>query len=193
VSWDEATLLYNYGLKLQGKSVLEIGCWVGWSTIAWALSGVEVSVIDPLLDGAPQGDACRDSLKRAGLIDKVDLIPGYSPQAVQRLAQQGRRWSAFFVDGDHEGDAPLRDVMTCVGAAAEDCIILLHDMIYPDIARSLAWLCSQGWECGIHFTTQFVGVAWRGKVEIVEHVPDPRVDWKAILLEKPYLTQFCRI
>jgi len=194
VSWDEATLLYNYGLRLRGKPVLEIGCWVGFSTVVWALSGAVVTVIDPVLGGAPQGEACRDSLKRAGLLDKVELIPGFSPQTTRNLANQGRKFTAFFVDGDHEGDAPLRDVMACIEAATDDCVILLHDLILPNIAEALAWLCEQGWECGVHYTAQFIGVAWRGGVEVVKHVPDPRVDWSGLVHRRlPHLADFRQI
>src|SRR4051794_36128079 len=37
LTWDEATILYNYGLKFKDKPFLEIGCWVGWSTVAVAM------------------------------------------------------------------------------------------------------------------------------------------------------------
>jgi hypothetical protein len=40
VSRDEAHILYNTALKLQGKNALEIGCWLGWSTAHLAAGGV---------------------------------------------------------------------------------------------------------------------------------------------------------
>ena len=39
MTWDENTLLYNYGKRLAGRDVLEIGCWIGWSTVALGLGG----------------------------------------------------------------------------------------------------------------------------------------------------------
>jgi hypothetical protein len=197
VGWltiDEAVLMYNYGLQLPGKNVLEIGCWVGWSTVVWGLSGAVMTVVDPVLDGAPQGDACRDSLRRAGLIDRIRLIPGFSPAAVKPLMNEARAWNGFFIDGDHEGDAPLCDVQTCSRGAAADCLIVLHDAIQPNIANALSWLKENGWECGVHYTSQFLGVAWRGKMTPLRHIPDPRVNWEKLLRTRfSFLRDFQRI
>lgn len=164
VTWDEASLLYNYGLALKGRRMVEVGCWVGWSTVFLGLSGVELTVVDPLLEGAPQGDACRDSLARAGLSTRVQLVPGYSPKALIDLAAQGNRWDAFFIDGNHEDDAPLMDAKACTELAASDAIVLFHDLVQPNIAGALRWLLHHGWNCGIHRTALFMGVAWRGQL-----------------------------
>ena len=47
---DEVHILYNTALKFKGKKALEIGCWLGWSACHLALGGVELDVIDPLLE-----------------------------------------------------------------------------------------------------------------------------------------------
>jgi hypothetical protein len=194
LTWDEASLMYNYSRLLRGRNVLEIGCWVGWSTVAWALGGAQMTVVDPVLGGLPQGDSCRDSLRRAGLLDEVRLLPGYSPQSVYPLFEEGLQWNGFFIDGNHEGDGPLLDAKACHSGAAEDCIILFHDAVQPNICQALAWLGENGWECGMHYTSQFIGVAWRGNAAPLDHIPDPAVHWDRLVKSRfPFLADFRRI
>lgn len=194
VSWDEATLLYNYGNMFSGKKMLEIGCWVGWSTVALALSGLKLTVVDPVLENMPQGDACRDSLARARLMNSVDLVPGFSPAKVEQLSRQGESWDIFFIDGNHDGDAPLQDARMCAELAPEDSIILLHDLIQPNIAEALLWLQNNGWQCGVHYTSMFMGVAWRGNRKPIQHTADPRINWQKLIDGSyPHLRSFQRI
>jgi Methyltransferase domain len=178
LTWDEATILYNYGRMLRDKPFLEIGCWIGWSTVITGFSGTQISVIDPVLGGEPQGEACRDSLNRAGLSSQIKLHGGFSPEAIERFTPAGQKWSGFFVDGNHDGDAPTQDVSKCHHYAANDCVLLLHDMVMPPIRDALRWLQRNGWHVGIHCTTQVIGVAWRGNLNPIAHRPDPAVNWK---------------
>lgn len=194
LTWDEATLMYNYGLKLGGRSMLEIGCWVGWSTVAVGLSGVDLTVIDPVLGGMQQGDACREAVAHAGIKDSVTLLSGYSPGAISELGAQGLRWSAFFIDGNHEGDAPLHDAQACLNFAEDDCLMLFHDAIQPNICNALKWVGQQGWQCGMHYTAQFIGVAWRGNIKPIIHIPDPRIDWERLVARRwPHCEEFVRL
>lgn len=191
LNWDESHLLYNYGLRYSHKKLLEIGCWVGWSTVVFGLSKIKVTVVDPVLGGMPQGEACRDSLSRAGLLESIHLVPGCFPAAVQPLVAKGERWSMFFIDGDHEGDAPLRDARQCHKIAEADSLILLHDACQANTCEALAWLEGQGWQCGIHYTAQLIGMAWRGAMRPLTHIPDPKVHWKKIIAEHwPWVAPF---
>ena len=191
VTHDETAILFNYGLALQHESIIEIGCWVGWSTTAWALSGVHVIAIDPVLNRLPQGESCRASLQKAGMLDNVDLIGDYSHEALARLAASGFHARGIFIDGDHEGDAPLHDAMDAQAVAADDCIIIFHDLLQPNIGRALTWLGRHGWNCGIHYTAQFVGVAWRGGLRPLHCQPDPKVEWTTLIRKRyPHLVEF---
>jgi predicted O-methyltransferase YrrM len=194
VSWDESVLLYNYARTLQGEDLLEIGCWIGWSTVLLGLGGCRLTVIDPVLSGMPQGETCRAAVRQAGLADSVTLIGGFSPAAVEELTARGAAWSACFIDGNHEGDGPLRDAQASVRATRDDCLILFHDMILPNVAEGLTWLKGQGWNVGVHYTCWFLGVAWRGSKQPLEHTPDPGVDWDRIIRDDlPHLASFPRI
>ena len=119
------------------------------------------------------------SLERAEVRDRVNLVPGYSPQQVENLAQQHqRRWALIFIDGNHEGSAPLEDAQCCEQFADDDAMILFHDLASPAVAQGLTYLHQRGWQTKIYHTMQIMGVAWRGQVEPVVHQPDPRIAWQ---------------
>lgn len=178
LSRDEAHIVYNTALKFKGKKALEIGCWLGWSACHMALAGVELDVIDPLLDREDIYQSVRNSLKDAGVLDSVNLVGGYTPQKVEELAEQlQRKWSLIFIDGDHEAPGPLNDAIICEQLAEADALILFHDLSSPDVAQGLNYLKQKGWNTMVYQTMQIMGVAWRGNVEPVQHKPDPKVNW----------------
>ncbi|BAT53341.1 unknown protein [Nostoc sp. NIES-3756] len=178
VSRDEAHILYNTALKFSGQKALEIGCWMGWSACHLALGGVELDVIDPMLSEPLFNESVTDSLKRAGVKDSVNLIPGYSPRKVEEIANKlQRKWSLIFIDGHHEAPAPLNDTIICEQLAEDDALILFHDLSSPDVGQGLDYLRAKGWQTMVYQTMQIMGVAWRGDVEPVIHQPDTNIDW----------------
>jgi predicted O-linked N-acetylglucosamine transferase (SPINDLY family)/glycosyltransferase involved in cell wall biosynthesis len=175
---DEAHILYNTALKFQGKRALEIGCFMGWSTCHLALGGVELDVIDPLLGRADFYESVSNSLQCAGVLNSVNLIAGFSPQKVEELTiQLQRRWSLIFIDGEHAAPGPLQDAIVANKVAEADAIVLFHDLPSPDVAQGLDYLGQHGWNTMVYQTMQIMGVAWRGNVEPVKHIPDPKVKW----------------
>jgi hypothetical protein len=178
VSRDEAAILYNTALRFRGLPALEIGCWLGWSACHLALAGVRLDVIDPLLGQPEILGSVRDSLGTAGVLPSVHLVPGSSPEAVEELAaRSGRRWCLYFIDGDHGAPARERDAAVCERHAAEDAVILFHDLACPDVAAGLDYLRRRGWKTLVYQTMQIMGAAWRGRVSPVPHTPDPSVRW----------------
>ncbi|HEY9850038.1 MAG TPA: TylF/MycF/NovP-related O-methyltransferase [Leptolyngbyaceae cyanobacterium] len=178
VTRDEAHILYNTALKFKGKNALEIGCWFGWSACHLALAGVQLDIVDPVFVDQEVYESVTNSLRSAGVIDSVKLIKGYSPSSVRELfAQNQKKWSLIFIDGDHEAPAPLYDAIVCEQLAEQDAIILFHDLTSPDVVQGLDYLKQRGWQTMIYQTMQIMGVAWRGNVEPVHHQPDPNVEW----------------
>lgn len=182
---DEAVLLHNLALQFAGKRALEIGSWLGWSTCHLALAGVTLDVIDPAHDDPVIRASVEDSVARCGVADRVHLIGGRSPESI---AGAGHRWSLFFVDGDHEAPAPLRDTIACLPYAADDCAFIFHDLAAPAVAEGLRFLAEKGFNVVLYQTAQIVGFAWRGNVAPVAHVPDPNVAWQL----PPHLAAFNR-
>ncbi|QTN29917.1 class I SAM-dependent methyltransferase [Rhodoferax sp. AJA081-3] len=181
ISRDEALVLYNTALMFKGKQALEIGCWMGWSACHMALAGVHLTVVDPVLDKSPNRERVAQSLSSAmqayGSVGDLSLVTGLSPQAVDALAAGERKWSLFFIDGNHSGDNPLNDAMVCERHAEADALILFHDLASPDVAQGLNYLARKGWHTMAYNTMQIMGVAWRGNVEPVAHIPDPKIPW----------------
>jgi predicted O-methyltransferase YrrM len=176
---DEAHILYNSALQFRGKKALEIGCWVGWSTVHLALAGVNLDVVDPMLDHPVIGARVRASLRSANLENNVSLYTGLSPAQVAEIYQQTQqKWSLIFIDGDHAQPAPLRDAIVADRFAEESALILFHDLACPDVAEGLAYLQARGWQVMVYQTMQIMGVAWRGKVAPIQHIPDPKVKWQ---------------
>jgi hypothetical protein len=135
-----------------------------------------LDVVDPIL-GVPQfRPTIEQSLRSFGVESNVTLHAGQSPEMVERLARDsGGMWSLFFIDGDHEGDAVVRDTLACLPHATQDCIILFHDLMSPDVARALPVLRDRGWNVMVYLTSQIMAVAWRGSVNPVKHTPDPAI------------------
>lgn len=176
---DEAHIIYNSALMFRGKRALEIGCWMGWSACHIALAGLELDVIDPVLEKPEFFESVRDSLKRAGVLSSVRLIPGFSPEKVAEITRQENcRWSFMFIDGNHESPGPLNDARMCERFAEDDALMLFHDLSSPCVAEALDYMQRKGWNVMIYHTMQLMAVAWRGNVEPVLHQPDPRVCWQ---------------
>lgn len=173
LSRDEANLLYNLALQFKGKRALEIGCWMGWSACHLALAGVKLDVIDPLLTRPEFYQSVSSSLKAANVLNSVNLVPGFSPQKVEEIANQHqRKWSLLFIDGNHEAPAPLQDAIACEPFAEADAMVVFHDLASPEVSEGLDYFRQQGWNTLIYQTMQIMGIAWRGNVQPVQHQPD---------------------
>ena len=175
---DEAVLLHNLALQFRGRSGIEIGCWMGWSTCHLALAGIELDVVDPALSNPEITSSVRSSLDAAGVLGQVHLYPTSSPDGVRELARlSGVHWNFFFIDGDHNAPAPELDVRECLEHAAPDALFVFHDLTSPDVAKALEILWQEGWHVLLYQTMQIMGVAWRGRARPVDHTPDPSIAW----------------
>lgn len=182
LSRDEAHILYNTALKFTGKRALEIGCWMGWSACYLIAAGVNLDIVDPLLEQAEFQQSVINSLQATttitGISTEVSINAGYSPQAVLNLVSQyQRKWSLIFIDGNHDAPGPLNDAIACETLAEETAMVLFHDLASPDVAQGLDYFQQKGWKTMIYQTMQIMGVAWRGNIEPVQHQPDPKVNW----------------
>jgi len=176
---DEAHILYNLALGFCGKPALEIGCLLGWSACHMAMAGVDLDVIDPLLARPEIFASVRDSLQAARFPGRVNLVPRRSPAAVEDLAKiRPDGWSFFFIDGDHDGEAPVDDAKACETYAAPDAAMVFHDLASPDVTKAVLYLKGRGWHTRVYHTVQIMAVAWRGNVRPIAHQPDPGIDWQ---------------
>jgi predicted O-methyltransferase YrrM len=177
LSRDEAAILYNTARVFDGLPCLEIGCRRGWSTVHIALGTHSLDSIDPILNDPASYRELVETLRRVGVEDRVVLHAGRSPEHVEEIAARtGKRWSFAFIDGDH-GETPLVDAEVVQRFAADDALIILHDLAAPDPAAALAYLRDHGWTTAVYQTLQILGVATRGSCRPVAHIPDPSQKW----------------
>ena len=75
-----------------------------------ALGSGNLEVIGPMLSDGTFLDDVTETFCRAGVLERLVLHDGFSPDEIERISMGTRkRWSLSFIDGDHEGDAPVRD------------------------------------------------------------------------------------
>ena len=173
LSLDEATVLYNNALTMRGRRGLEIGCHYGWSSAHLVAAGLQLDVIDPGLGYPDQGRDVAQSLSLVPGPGRARLWAGFSPSIVPAVrATQAAPWSFAFIDGYHEGRAPLDDAEAVIGDMAEDAIVMFHDLISPHVAAGLGHFADKGWSVALYNTMQIMGVAWRGAARPVAHVAD---------------------
>lgn len=175
LSVDEGALLYNAALPFCGKRGLEIGCHTGFSTAHLAAAGLRLDVIDPVL-GNPAGLATvQESLNRAVPGHEVRLHAGFSPGIVALVhgAKPRTPWSFAFIDGLHDGEAPVSDARAVEPFMAKTAAVMFHDLTCPDVAMGLRHYRDAGWQTRIYDTMQVMGLAWRGDYTPPDHVPDP--------------------
>ena len=175
-SFEEAELLYNNALPLAGRRGLEIGCHYGWSSAHLLAAGLHLDVIDPALGYPDQMADVRESLAGVPTSGSFKLWAGFSPSIVPAVyAAAGDPWSFIFIDGYHEGRAPLDDAEAVSGLCAADACVMFHDLVSPHVAAGLQHFVGLGWNVGLYNTMQVMAIAWRGEVSPVRHVADPKM------------------
>ena len=174
LSVDEGAVLYNAAKPFKGKRGLEVGCHLGFSTAHLAAAGLDLDVIDPMLGDASHRGHVQDSLDRAVPGHGVRLHAGFSPGIVElvQAARPRSKWHFAFIDGLHDGTAPLDDARAVEPLMALDAAVMFHDLTCPDVAEGLRFYANAGWQTRIYDTMQVMGIAWRGSYTPPSHVPD---------------------
>ena len=120
-----------------------------------------VSISTSSIPGLGYPDQARDvadSLARVGGPGRAKLWAGFSPSIVPAVrSTQAAPWSFAFIDGYHEGRAPLDDAEAVIGLMAEDASVMFHDLISPHVAAGLAHFQANGWNVGLYNTMQIMG------------------------------------
>jgi predicted O-methyltransferase YrrM len=178
INKDEASILYANALLFSGRRGLEIGAWRGWSSCHLVAAGLaSLHVVEPRLGDEAWRREFAAAVAGAGGVDRAVLVAGRSPDAVERLGAEGARWSLAFIDGDHDGEAPTRDALASEPYLEATAMVLFHDLVSPHVAAALRALDAKGWRTMVYQTAQMMGVAWRGDIRPVRHVPDPKQQW----------------
>jgi predicted O-methyltransferase YrrM len=137
-----------------GKVILEIGAFLGGSTIVLASVARQVWSVDthmlgqfttskalPPILGGGTGDPdtlarFRDNLKRYGVAERVVILVGYSADVLPLLRDGS--FDAAFVDGGHDEANVRADAREALRLVRTGGPICFHDVEMPSVAAALA-------------------------------------------------------
>lgn len=111
-----------------GRTVLEIGSYLGYSTVWMALNGAEVHAVDPH-DWLDSGPAFTANVLRYRVEDRVFDVRLRSQDLVPNGL--GPHFTAAFIDGDHSYESALFDLKLARRVVAPGGWIVAHDFSYP--------------------------------------------------------------
>jgi hypothetical protein len=179
INKDEAAVLYANACLFKGKPGLEVGAWRGWSSAHLVATGLaSLHIVDPMLADPAWRQEFAETLARVAGPTPATLVGEPSPEAVVKLGEGGQRWAFAFIDGDHDGDAPVRDALACQNYLAPTAMVVFHDLASPHVAAGLRALAEEGWSTVVYQTAQIMGAAWRGAIAPTPHRPDPKETWR---------------
>jgi predicted O-methyltransferase YrrM len=145
VNVDVANYYYSLTKMLRPLLIVEIGCFIGFSTghFAQALKDLgfgRIISIDPFdwdVD-AGKGTQNRQEVaehyrKKGGFEEIITYVKGYSTEVYSELADQIRnRIDLLYIDGDHSVRGVFADFRTYFGDVRVGGHVILHD-IYPSM------------------------------------------------------------
>lgn len=146
---EEAQILYCAAWCARPAVALEIGSYVGWTAAHIAAGLGQDGKLICIDDFSESGDGPRQmvrlgcNLERAGVADRVRVMPGHSPDILEGAVLESV--DLAFVDGCHQGEQPLLDVQAVAALMAPNGVLALHDTWMPDVARACDWLVAQRW------------------------------------------------
>lgn len=132
VSREQATLLADMA---RGGAVLEVGSFMGGSTVVLASVARYVVSVDPHDTSISNLRTFLANLERYGVHRRVIPIVGYS-QAVLPLLQSGA-FDAAFIDGDHREPQPAWDLAQAQRLVRPGGVIVMHDTQIPGVRAAL--------------------------------------------------------
>ncbi|WP_111406280.1 class I SAM-dependent methyltransferase [Meridianimarinicoccus zhengii] len=175
-SMEEAACLYTLARQFEGKRGLEIGTHFGWTAAHLARAGLKVDCIDPELNHALRIEQVRSVLDAVSDPGSYRLWGGFSPDMVPEARASGDApWSFAFIDGNHDSDGPRQDALAVIPHLDQSALVVFHDLTSPFVERGLYAFRQAGFSTRLFNTMQVLGVAWRGKVAVPRHIPDPNV------------------
>jgi len=125
-----------------GKKVLEIGSAYGYSSIAMALSGGQVTAVDPHT-WLPSYEAMITNIASYKVSDLIEIHRSDSWTIMPLLYEEGQLFDLVWIDGDHEAATVAHDVEWARKLLNEDGTLACHDYdeaTCPGVRQALdAW------------------------------------------------------
>lgn len=153
------------------RHVLEVGCWLGCSTVAMAQTALQVTVVDNFsyttqLDRSKLRDrpgigwqrtVFQSHLDEWGLQGRVEILEGDSLDLLPRLvATPG--FGLAVVDGNHDYDHAVSDIYHAMRLLRPGGWLAVDDVDWPGVTKALC-------ELGVGLTHAAGKVGWWQKPE----------------------------
>lgn len=130
-------------------TIVEIGSFLGNSTIFLAGPGTEVHAIDPHSEESMTqvpGDASishqfLNNLERFGVRDKVTYHRATSTEVAARWS--GPKVRLLFIDGLHTYDAVLEDYRSWAPHLAHPHVVVFDDFLWPEVEQAVRHLVAE--------------------------------------------------
>jgi predicted O-methyltransferase YrrM len=142
--------------RLGARTVVELGCYVGWTSahLALALQAAGGGAKLWCVDYEPRFlAAARDNLGRFDLAKDVAFVRGLSLDQ-ELLAVLPTRIDLLFIDTSHEYEATKNEIATYAPRLAPGGVIVLHDSISQDGVRRAVLDVSSDFEV-MTFATEY--------------------------------------
>lgn len=187
-SRDEAALIYNTALRVQGTRMLVAGAGCGWTLAHVRAAGGFLDVIDPTLV---------NPMVKESVVTVLTAIPtgefqytATVPDGIKNLLEgKAGQWSLLLLDADAFTVVTRLFLDAVLPHLADDAFILMVGAAHTESAPALARLAETGWNLRVYDTARALAVAWRGDVEPVAHIPDPAVVWDRPAHLAPYFSR----
>lgn len=176
-SYEEACCLYTLASQFRGKRGLEVGTHLGWTGAHLLAAGLRMDFVDPAIANAERAKMLVTSFDAVPNRVSYKMYAQPSPQSIEPIFREGNSelWSFAFIDGNHDGDAPMFDAKAVLPFMADDSCVMFHDLTSPHVAAGLQVFQEAGWNIEVFQTMQILGVASRGQVVIPPFQKDNNV------------------
>jgi len=126
--------------RLRARAVVELGCFIGWTSAHLALGLREAGVNGKLwcVDGEARFlDIARANLNRLGLDQQVEFLCGHSTDDAL-LANLPTAIDVVFIDTGHDYQSTQREIATYAQRLKPGGYMVLHDSIsHPGVRRAI--------------------------------------------------------
>jgi hypothetical protein len=187
LSHDEAAILYYAAKRAPGLWV-DIGARTGWSAAHIAAAGRTVYAIDPEY-GCNAAFLARteENLRACGFDRCCKLQAATSEQFWRSVVSPTGSFTGICIDGNHDPPQPQRDAMWALPHLAATAVVVYHDLWGWPTCNGVEFLREHGFQSKTYNTPNGMALCWRGDFAPPEHVPDPKIDWKA---QRKHISQF---
>lgn len=143
----EARLLFDAAIATPADGVIvEIGSYCGRSMEILAASGRKVICVDPLADGSQTGYHKICEQQAEILAANVARHPNVEWRRVESTkCQLPRRVDLLYIDGNHDGSAPMYDFRHFARKLAPGALVLFHDREEAGPKAAIEILEKAGW------------------------------------------------